>query len=198
MFLQEFGAGSISPANSGTGHGGNDAGPSATQEALPAKLPLNDGRRVEQTLGRADFLVLRQTPSLQQRLHHVERGGQTGRKGTRQTTGHTVRERVVILRRVHDLGNGLVGDKLSGGEGDSHAEGSGIGDIECLETFRAVNRPGTLKETLVYRTMHLHTLLDHCAESEAALRSRAVAQKLTVKGIHQGIASDSRRSTAQS
>ena len=149
-----------SPANSSAGHGGNNTGTSATQESLPAKLPLDNGCSVEQTLGRPDLLVLGQPSGLQQRLHNVKRGGDTGGECTRQTSRHAVRERVVILRRVHDLGDGLVGDKLSGGERHRHAKRSGIGYVERLETLCLVDGAGALKDTLVYRAMDLHALLD--------------------------------------
>lgn len=128
-----------SPANGRAGHGRDDAGTGAAQETAPAELPLDDGRGVEQPLGRSNFLVLRQTPGLQQSLHHVQWRGDSGSHGARQTTGDAVREGVIILRRVHDLGNRLVGDKLRRGEGDGHAQSGGVGDVERLETFGPVD-----------------------------------------------------------
>ena len=93
---------------------------------------------------------MRQATGLKERLHDVKRGGDTGRKGTSQTTGDAVGEWVVFHRRVHHLGNRLVRDELGCGEGDGHAKGSGVGDVESLETFRTVERPGTLQKSLVH------------------------------------------------
>lgn len=150
------------PANSRTGHRRNNPRPSTTQETTPAKLPLNDSRGVDQPLGRPDLLILRQTAGLKERFDDVERGGDTGRKRTGQTSGDAMGEGVVVLRGIHDLGNRLVCDELGGGEGDGHAERGRVGDVEGLETFGAVDGLGTLADGLMYRAMNLHALLDHC------------------------------------
>ena len=70
-------------------------------------------------------------------------------------------EGVVFSLGVHDLGDGLVGDKLSGGERNGHAEGGRVGDVEGLETLGAVKGFGALGNALVDRAVNLHTLLDN-------------------------------------
>lgn len=139
-----------SPANRRTGHRRNNPRPRTTQEPTPAKLPLNNRRSINQPLGRPYLLILCQATGLKERLHDVQRGGETSRKGTGQTTGDAVGEGVVFLRRVHDLGKRLICDELGGGEGDGHAKGGRVGDVESLEAFCVVDGPRTLGEGLVH------------------------------------------------
>lgn len=150
-----------SPANSRAGHGGNNPGSHTTEETSPAELPLDNGGGIKETLGRADFLVLSETTGLKKCLHDIERSGDTRSKGTSKTTGHAVGERVIFLLGVHELGEGLVGDKLCGSEGDSHAEGGRVGEVEGLETLSAVEGFGALHQALVNGSVDLHSLLDH-------------------------------------
>lgn len=162
------------PANSRTRHRRDNPRSSTTQEPAPAELPLDDRRGVDQSLGRPDLLVCRQASGLQERLDHVQRCGDTGRKGTGQTTGDAVGERIVVLPGVHDLGERFVCDELCGGEGNGHAEGGGIRDVKGLESFRAVDRPGTLPDALVDGAVNLHALLDHCIPHVLENRSREI------------------------
>jgi len=139
-----------SPANRRTGHRRNNPRPRTTQEPTPAKLALNNSGSIDQPLGRPHLLTLCQATGLKERLYDIQRSGETGRKGTGQTTGYTVGEGVIFLRRVHDLGKRLIRDELGGGEGNGHAKGSRVGDVESLETFCAVDGPRTLGEGLVH------------------------------------------------
>lgn len=82
-------------------------------------------------------------------------------------------ERVIFLLGVHELGEGLVGDKLCGSEGNSHAEGGRVGEVEGLETLSAVEGFGTLQQTLVNGSVDLHSLLNHYFGLSAYVRNRA-------------------------
>ena len=147
------------PADGGTGHSRDDTGPHAAQETAPTKLALDDRRRVEETPSRSNFLTLGETTGLQEGLDHIERGRDTGSKGTGQTTRHAVSERIVLALGIHDLGDGLIGDELCGGKRHGHAESRRVRDIEGLETFGAVHGLGALHQTFVNGTVDLHSLL---------------------------------------
>ena len=149
-----------SPANCGAGHRRDDPGTGAPEETTPPELPLDDGRGVEEALGGPDLLVLRHATRLEQRLDHVQRGGDPGRDGTGQTTRHAVGEGVVLHGGVHDFGDGFVGHKLGGGEGNGHAEGGGVGDVEGLQPLGLVDAAGALGESLMNGAVDLHPLLD--------------------------------------
>lgn len=82
-------------------------------------------------------------------------------------------ERVIFLLGVHELGEGLVGDKLCGSEGNSHAEGGRVGEVEGLETLSAVKGFGALQEALVNGSVDLHSLLNHCFGLSAYVQHRA-------------------------
>lgn len=149
------------PADGRTRHGRDNTRASTTQEPTPSELALDDRRRVDQTFSGAHLLVGSQATGLQQGLDDVQRGGDSGGEGTGQTTGDAVGERVVVLPRVHDLGQRLVGDELRRCEGDRHAQRRGIRDVKGLQAFCAVHRPGTLPDGFVNRAMNLHALLDY-------------------------------------
>lgn len=192
------------PANSRTRHRRDNPRSSTTQESAPAELPLDDRRGVDQPLGRPDLLVCRQASGLQQRLDDVQGCGDTSRKGTGQPSGDAVGERIVFLPGVHELGERLVCDELRSGKGNGHAEGGGIGDVKGLEPFRAVDRPVTLPDTLVYGAMNLHALLDHYIpngseigdSSQSGVCSGVAA--LTIERVHQCVTGNGGRRTTHS
>lgn len=136
-------------------------------------MPLDNGGGIEETLGRADLLVLSETTGLEKCLHDIERSSEARSKGTSKTTGHAVGERVIFLLGVHKLGEGLVGDKLCGSEGNSHAEGGRVGEVEGLETLSAVEGFGALHQALVNGSVDLHSLLDHYFDISAYVRTSA-------------------------
>lgn len=148
------------PANSCAGHGRNDTRPHTTQETGPAKLALDDGCGIEETSDGADLLTLCETTGLEESLHHIEGSSDTSGKGTSETTGHAVGERIVIARGVHDLGNRFICDELGGGKRHGHAKGGRVGEIEGLETLGAVDSFGALHQALVNGSVDLHALLD--------------------------------------
>lgn len=148
------------PANGCTRHGRDNPGPHASEETRPAELTLDDGGGIKQTAHGANLFALGEAAGLEEGLHDVERGGDTGGEGTGETAGHAVGERVVFHGGVHHLREGLVRDELGGGEGHGHAESGRIGDVEGLETLGAVNGFGALHKTLVNRPVDLHPLLD--------------------------------------
>lgn len=148
------------PANSCAGHGRDNTRPHATQETRPAKLALDNGRRIEETPNGANFLTLGKTAGLEEGLHNVQGSGDTGGKGTSETTGHAVGERIIFALGVHDLGDRLVCDELGGRKRYGHAEGGRVGEIEGLETLGAVNGFGALHQTRVDGSVDLHSLFD--------------------------------------
>lgn len=121
-----------SPANRSAGHGRDNARPHATEETLPPKLALDNGRRVEQAPSTPDLLVNSQTARLQQRLDHIERRGDGGCDSTRETAGNTVSKRIVVFLWVHEFGYRLVRHELRRGKGHGHAEGGRVGDVKGL------------------------------------------------------------------
>jgi hypothetical protein len=137
------------PANCSARHSGNNPRAHATQEARPAKLALDDGSGVEQTPCGPHLLALCQATGLKERLYDVKGSGNTSCEGTGQTTCDAVGERVVLILGVHDLRDGLVGNELSGREGHGHAKCGGVGDVEGLDTFSAVEGLGALRQGLV-------------------------------------------------
>jgi hypothetical protein len=52
------------PADSSAGHRGDDPGTHSAQKSFPSKLAFNDSSGVEKAFGRANLLVLCETPSL--------------------------------------------------------------------------------------------------------------------------------------
>jgi len=164
--LLEIGLGHLigCPANGSTRHRGNDTRAHATQETTPAEALLDDGGGVPQTARRADLFTFSETASLEKSLDNVERSGDTGRESTSKTTSHAVGEGVVILLWVHELGDRLVGNELSGSEGDCHAKGGRIREVEGLETLSFVDGFRALHQRLVDGAVDLHSLLDNCLE----------------------------------
>jgi len=67
---------------------------------------------------------------------------------------------IVSAGGVHDFGHGLISHKLESGEGDGHAQGGRVGDIEGGEAFCAKNVSAAMSDTLIYRAVQLHALLD--------------------------------------
>src|SRR5690242_11018749 len=51
------------------------------------------------------------------------------------TSSGAVCDGIVSSGRVEEFRCRFVGDELEGGKRDSHAQGSGIGDVKCDETF---------------------------------------------------------------
>ena len=71
-------------------------------------------------------------------------------------------ERIIFLLRVHNLRKRLVGHKLGSGEGNRHAQGGRVRDVEGADSFGAVDSPSALGNSPVSRAMDLHPLLDNC------------------------------------
>jgi len=167
------------PADGCGWHGRDNPGAHASEETSPAEPTLNYGGSVEQTARRANLLAFGEATGLQKSLHDVEGRGDTGGKGTGKTAGHAVGEGVVLLGGVHHLGDGFIGDKLGGSEGDGHAEGGWVGDVEGLETFSAIEGFGALHQGLVNRSVNLHTLLDDCFGVSSASNCLILPQETT-------------------
>ena len=162
----DFGRGKAGdvPADSGTRHRRDDAGGETTEEAFEAIATMDDGCCVPETLGTTELGVTCGATGLQQRLDHVQRRRDPGCNSTRQPTGNAVSGGIVAFRRIHDLGDGLVGGELEGREGNRHRERRGIRDVEGGETLGTVDRAGTLGDGLVDRAVDLHALFDDYAQ----------------------------------
>lgn len=139
----------IVPADCCTRHGRNNPRAHAAQETRPAELALDNSGSIEQAAHRTNLLAIGETTCLKKSLDDVKRSGNTGGKGTSETTGNAVCERIVFVGGVHELREGLVGNELSGCEWYSHAESGRVGDVEGLKTFGPIDGPGTLHQTRV-------------------------------------------------
>ena len=71
-----------------------------------------------------------------------------------------MREGVIVFSGIHDFGEGFVGHELGGGEGDGHAEGGRVGDVESGETLDAVEGTSAVGDGSVGRAVDLHSLFD--------------------------------------
>ena len=128
------------------------------EEAAPAIALADDARRLQQALRITNPKILRRAARLQQRLDHVERRRQPRREPAGQPSRDAVRQRVVRARRVHDLGDGLVGHELQGGEGDGHAQRRRVGDIEGLQALGLEDLARALEHGPVQGAVDLHPL----------------------------------------
>lgn len=138
------------PANSGTGHRSDYPRSHSSEEPSPAILFLNNSRSVEQAARSPNLRILRRTSGLEDGLYYVQRRRDGRCDGTRDTTGDTMRERIVFLGRVHDLGSRFVGHELCRGERNGHAQGGGVRDVERAHSFGAVDCFGALDHGLVH------------------------------------------------
>jgi hypothetical protein len=105
LWFSECGSdgGAILPTNGGAGHGGDDSRPPTPHKSAPAELGLDDSSRVEKASDISNFVLLTQSSRLQQSFDDIEGRGDTGSKCTSQATRDAMRDRIILLPRIHHL-----------------------------------------------------------------------------------------------
>lgn len=123
------------PANSSTRHRRDDPRSPSSHEPTPAILTLDDLRSTDQPSHVANFLLLAHSSCLKQCFDHIQWCRNSSREGASKSTSHTVRNRIVLLFRIHDSRERVVCHELCRCERYSHAERRRIRHVECPEPF---------------------------------------------------------------